>query len=224
MSADDDHLAASLWPRAAPGRTLIKICGITSPQLADAAVDAGADAIGVVFAPGSPRCVTPEVAEAIRARLPEDVVDIGLFQNPDPAVDLPLWRGRWIQLHGDEDETLVAVAARRPVIRGFRFDEALLARWDACPDVSILLVDGSDGGGGCGFDHARLATLMPSLHHPVMLAGGLTPETVAAAVRAVRPFAVDVSSGVEIRRGVKDPALMRAFCAAVRATDAEFAG
>jgi phosphoribosylanthranilate isomerase len=204
---------------------MIKICGITTPALADAAVDAGADAVGVVFAPGSPRRVEPDAAESIRTRLPSDVVDVGLFQDPDPATDLPRWRGRWIQLHGTEDESLVAsAAARGSVIRGFRFDPSTLARWDACPDVSILLVDGSAGGEGHAFDHAALAALMAGLRKPVMLAGGLTPERVGAAVRAVRPFAVDVSSGVEVRRGVKDPALMRAFCAAVRAVDAELSG
>ena len=91
--------------------------------------------------------------------------------------------------------------------------------WNACADVDALLVDGPDPGSGQAFDHDELAALMPELTKPLILAGGLTPENVGEAIRRVRPYAVDVSSGVESAPGIKDPAKIAAFCAAVRAAD-----
>ena len=123
-----------------------------------------------------------------------------------------------MQLHGRETEEVVA-RAPRPVIRGFGFDAEEVRRWEACPHVAALLIDGPAAGSGAAFDHHALAALRTELRKPVILAGGLTPENVADAIRVVRPDAVDVSSGVESSPGVKDPERIRAFCAAVRAAE-----
>ena len=146
------------------------------------------------------------------------VTPVGLFQNPAPA-DVSGGLGRpspWIQLHGDEDEAFIASLDGRHVIRGFRYDEEQVRRWDACPDVDVLLIDGSAGGHGESFEHGRLVAMMSDIETPVVLAGGLTPDNVAEAIRVVQPFGVDVSSGVESSRGVKDHGLIRAFCEAAR--------
>ena len=197
--------------------TLIKICGLRSAEMARAAIEAGADAIGfVIEVPCSPRTLTVGEANAIAETLPPRIITIAVVRDPDPAV-AEQWRGTWLQLHGDEDERTVARFARtRYVIRGFRFDPGAIRRWNDCADVNTLLIDGSAGGGGETFHHEALAALMPGISKPVMLAGGLTPRNVAAAIKTVRPWAVDVSSGVETAPGVKDEALIRRFCAAVR--------
>jgi phosphoribosylanthranilate isomerase len=201
-------------------RTRIKICGIRDEVTAQAAVDAGVDAIGLVFAPASPRYVLPGPAQRIARSLPPLVSAIGVFQNPsDP--DLQNWRGQWVQMHGQETEAQLArVAANRRIIKGFHFDRAQIERWNTCPSVSALLIDGPASGSGITFDHELLLEMKPRLNTPVILAGGLTPETVGRAVSLVHPFGVDVSSGVERERGVKDAGLIREFCAAVREADA----
>ena len=197
--------------------TLIKICGLRSAEMARAAVEAGADAIGfVIEVPGSPRTLAVGEANSIAATLPRRIITVAVVRDPDPAV-VEQWRGTWLQLHGDEDERTVARFARtRYVIRGFRFDPEAIRRWNDCTDVNTLLIDGSAGGRGEAFHHEALAAMMPGINKPVMLAGGLTPRNVAAAIKTVRPWAVDVSSGVETAPGVKDEALIRRFCAAVR--------
>ena len=208
----------------APGgnSTLIKICGIRSAEMAAVAVDAGADAIGLVIdVPDSPRTLTLDEAEAIAATLPPRIMKIAVVRDSNPEI-AARWRPTWFQLHGVEDEQIVArFASTKHVIRGFRFDVDEVRRWDACPDVDILLVDGSTGGTGEAFHHEQLAALMPQITKPLVLAGGLTPDNVADAIATVRPFAVDVSSGVESAPGVKDADLIVRFCAAVRATSDE---
>jgi phosphoribosylanthranilate isomerase len=211
-------------------RILVKICGITSPEDARLAVDAGADAIGFVFFSMSPRKTTLERAAEIVRSLPTTVRRVGVFVNETPeamaraadAADLDL-----LQLHGDEPpESLAGLA--RPAIkavrvgRGFAHDEAL--RFAAT--ASGLLVDTRlpgetqlPGGTGVPFDWSLvkgLAERVPFL----MLAGGLGPQNVAEAVRAVRPHAVDVSSGVEALPGRKDAEKLRAFVRAVREAEA----
>ena len=197
--------------------TLIKICGLRSAEMARAAIEAGADAIGfVIEVPGSPRTLTVGQANAIAATLPPRIITIAVVSDSDPAV-AEQWHGTWLQLHGNEDERTVARFARtRHVIRGFRFDPEAIRRWNDCTDVNTLLIDGSAGGRGEAFRHEELAALMPRISKPVVLAGGLTPDNVADAIRTVRPWAVDVSSGVETAPGVKDEGLIRRFCAAVR--------
>lgn len=205
-------------------RTRIKICGITTPVMARIAIDAGADFLGLVFAEGSPRQITDFTAvDDILAVIPPDVEPVGVFAHAIDedfsAFDQWLERGRWIQLHGDCDEdSLARYSSSHSIIRAFHFDANDLLRWDACEHVASLLIDGPRAGSGRAFDHSHLAAMMPDVGHRVFLAGGLDPDNVGGAIRDVRPYAVDVSSGVELSRGVKDPALIGAFCEAVSAT------
>jgi phosphoribosylanthranilate isomerase len=201
-------------------RTRIKICGVREEEIALAAVEAGADAIGLVFAPASPRYVLPGPAQRIARCLPPLISSIGVFQNPsDP--DLQNWRGVWVQMHGQETEAqLSRVAANRRIIKGFHFDRTQIDRWNQCPHVSALLIDGPVPGSGEPFDHEMLVSIVPRLTTPLILAGGLNVNTVGRAIRLLRPYGVDVSTGVERERGVKDTGMIREFCAAVREADA----
>jgi phosphoribosylanthranilate isomerase len=206
-------------PGGSVHRTRIKICGITSVRLAQVAVESGADAVGLVFARQSPRYVLPHAALQISRSLPPFVVPVAVFHNAtDP--DALGWQGDWVQLHGQADEHQIArIAQSKRVIRGFAFDPGQTLRWSGCAPVSAMLIDGSEGGGGESFEHDQLGSMMSQLTKPVILAGGLTPENVGEAIRAVRPYAVDVSSGVETERGVKEPGLIRDFCLAVQEAD-----
>lgn len=207
-------------------RTRIKICGITDEEGLFAAADAGADAVGFVFHPQSRRYIDPEEAFELIAFLPPFVSSVGLFVNADVDTfstieeDCPTTIS---QLHGDEREDLVR-ACGPGVIKAIKFDPATiakeLARWEKVDEVDAILVDGSAGGQGASFDWSALASVKSATTKPIILAGGLTPENVVDAIRIVRPFAVDVSSGVESEPGVKDRALINAFCSAVRAADA----
>jgi phosphoribosylanthranilate isomerase len=206
-------------------RTRIKICGVTTPDAARAATDNGADAIGLVFVPGSPRVIDPAKAWNIVRTLPPFVASVGLFRNA--TVDQYIETERQCptdfgQLHGDEPEEVVQQCGPR-VIKAIRFDAATikddLARWSAIEEVDAVMVDGGAGGEGTAFDWDALARAGHACSKPLFLAGGLTPENVGEAVRTVRPFAVDVSSGVESSPGVKDASKIEAFCAAVRAAD-----
>lgn len=207
-------------------RTRVKICGVRTPETALAAADAGADALGFVFAPGSPRVVDPSVAWRIINTLPPFITTVGLFRNAtvddylDAEQACPTDYG---QLHGDEPEDVVRDCGPR-VIKAIRFDSAAierdLARWSAIDEVDAILVDGGDGGQGVTLDWQALARASHACTKPLILAGGLTAENVAEAVRIVRPYAVDVSSGVESAPGVKDAGKIAAFCKAVREADA----
>lgn len=208
-------------------RTRIKICGITREEDLAAAVAAGADALGFVFYAPSPRYVTIERAAQLMAQVPAFVTKVGLFVNAEPQAvretmaQAPL---DLLQFHGDEDAAYCA-AFGRPWIKAARvrpgFDlleyAALFAK---APGVSGLLLDAhveGYGGGGKTFDW----TLIPrNLSLPVILSGGLHPGNVAEAVRTVRPWAVDVSSGVEAARGIKDAQKIIEFIAGVREADA----
>jgi phosphoribosylanthranilate isomerase len=127
-------------------------------------------------------------------------------------------------LHGNEDVQLVR-SCGPDVIKAVRFDEATiareLARWDDLEEVCAILVDGGSGGAGVPFDWALLTPHLEKISKPIILAGGLTPENVGHAIREVRPYGVDVSSGVERVKGEKDVALIEAFCEAVHAADSE---
>ncbi len=202
-------------------RTRIKICGITNIEDVKAAIEAGADAIGFVFAPRSPRCITLDKAIEIGKVVGPFITTVALYQNPkitEPT--LTQWLGDWLQLHGEEDEDFLS-QLRRCVIKGFQFDPEQVRRWDNCPHVDALLIDGSSGGKGQSFDHTALAKMRDEIEKPIILAGGLTPENVSDAIRTVHPYAVDVSSGVEESPGRKDPELMHAICRAVREADQE---
>lgn len=211
-------------------RTRVKVCGITSVEAARAAVEAGADVLGFVFVPGTPRYVEPDEAFEIMGSLPPMVGTVGVFRDAtlDEFIEIEQQCPTdWSQLHGHEPEALVRDCGPR-VIRAFRFRAesigADLTRWGAIDEVDALLVDGSEGGRGEAFDWGALAGPMGSIDKPVIIAGGLHPGNVADAIRACRPYAVDVSSGVESSPGVKDPAKLRAFCRAVRDADASREG
>lgn len=207
-------------------RTRVKICGLTRPEDAREAARLGADAIGLVFYPPSPRAVGVAVAQAVLRGLPPFVTVVGLFVDPREdevrgvldQVPLDL-----LQFHGEEPPEFCA-AYGRPWIKAIRMREGVdlwsLRRRYA--GAQALLLDahqpGVAGGTGICFDWARIP---PGLGGEIILAGGLTPETVAAAIRAVRPYAVDVSGGVESAKGVKDPAKMAAFLREVRQGDGD---
>lgn len=205
-------------------RTRIKICGLTRPEDVEAAVDAGADAIGLVFYPPSLRFLSFERAAELASLVPPFVSTVGLFVNPDPAfVTAALGRVplQLLQFHGDENE---AECARYglPWIKAARVRPGVdLVEFAACHRRAAgLLLDAfveGFGGGGKVFDW----TLIPEggLDKPLILSGGLDPENVAEAVRRVRPWAVDVSSGVESGKGIKDAARVAAFIAGVRDAD-----
>lgn len=204
-------------------RTRIKICGLTRPQDVRAAVNAGADAIGFVFYPPSPRHITFDRAAELAALLPPFVTAVGLFVNPTPAfVEQALSRVplQLLQFHGDESD---AECARygRPWIRAARMRAGVdliefAARHPGARGILLdAFVDGY-GGGGKTFDWS----LIPEgFTRPIILSGGLDPDNVGEAVRRVRPWAVDVSSGVEVGKGIKDAAMMAAFVAGVRNED-----
>ncbi len=206
-------------------RTRIKVCGIRTHEAATAASDAGADAVGFIFVRTSPRYIDPETAFEILSVLPPMVSTVGVVMNMsiDAFSDLEeSCPTTYSQLHGSEDEALTRQCGPG-VIRAIRFDAdtiaAELQRWDAIEEVDAILVDGSAGGEGQAFEWAKLEDAAAEISKPIFLAGGLTVDNVGAAIRAVRPYGVDVSSGVEKERGVKDLGLIAAFCEAVRRAD-----
>ena len=205
-------------------RTRIKICGLRTETDVDAAVWAGADAVGFVFYAPSVRAVTLGQARRLAERLPPFVTPVGLFVNADPAdieAALRALPGMLLQFHGDEAPS-DCERWGRPYLRALAVQPGTrLVDWAiGFPRAQALLVDApvdGYGGGGKVFDWSLLA---PSAPRPVVLSGGLNAANVGDGIRQVRPWAVDVSSGVEATRGVKDPDLIHAFCAAVRAADA----
>jgi phosphoribosylanthranilate isomerase len=205
--------------------TAIKICGVTAPDHAKAAADAGADMVGLVFHTGSPRCIDQRAAEKILSALPARLTPVALLVNATAEHHvLRWWRGP-VQLHGDESEAACrdVAAAGHPVLRGFACTAQSLARWDGCADIEYLVLDGAEPGSGqtpdLQYGMTDLAVRLPGLKHRALLAGGLTPSNVAARVSQLRPWGVDVSSGVEHQRGVKDATLIQEFCHAVRRAD-----
>ncbi len=204
-------------------RTRIKICGLSRPDDVAAAIDAGADAVGFVFHPGSPRAVTIAQAAVLAGSLPPFVTPVGLFVNASPAVIAEASAAipnLLLQFHGDESAADCS-AAGRPFLKAARmaagFDLLDFAsRFSAAQGLVLdAHVDGW-GGGGKVFDWSLVPHAVP---HRLVLSGGLRAANVAAGILALRPWAVDVSSGVESSRGVKDAALIHAFCDAVREAD-----
>ncbi len=204
-------------------RTRIKICGLTREADVDEAIEAGADALGFVLYARSPRHVPLARAAELAARLPPFVTPVLLLVNASPhevrqaAETLPQ---ALLQFHGDETPAQCE-AAGRPYLRAARmaagFD--LLDFAQLFHSAQALLLDAhveAYGGGGKVFDWSQIP---PSVPLPVVLSGGLSPANVTDGVLSVRPWAVDVSSGVEISKGVKSGPLMRRFCKAVREAD-----
>jgi phosphoribosylanthranilate isomerase len=219
----------------APCRTRIKICGLTREQDVDAAVAAGADAVGFVLYPPSPRYVGPQRAAELARRLPPFVSPVLLFVNGEPSqvqAACALIGAATVQFHGDEtlQQCLDATGGgARPFLRAARIPLGDAAVFDLVKFASsyssaqaILLdahVDGY-GGGGKAFNWSLLP---PNVNAHLVLSGGLTPANVTDGIVQVRPrclsLAVDVSSGVEVAKGVKDPEKIHRFVAAVRAAD-----
>jgi phosphoribosylanthranilate isomerase len=203
----------------------VKICGITNLTDALLAADLGADALGFIFFPKSPRYVAPEAAREIIAQLPPFVVSVGVFVDEEAAVmrELAAWVGLdWLQLHGHESPDYCRNLGRR-VIKGFRIkDESSLKNLEPFHGaVQALLLDtyrkGQVGGTGESFDW-RLARKAKK-YGRIILAGGLTPENVAQAIKAARPDAVDTASGTETAPGKKDSEKLRAFFNTVKAVE-----
>ncbi|HYF15330.1 MAG TPA: phosphoribosylanthranilate isomerase [Phycisphaerales bacterium] len=210
-------------------RTRIKICGVTDAATVHAAATAGADAVGLVFIEGSPCFIEPDDAFHVMGALPAFVAAVGVFKDADVEVFSDVEEvcpTQFAQLHGGEDARTVR-ACGPDVIKTVRFDastiEAELEKWSLIDEVCAVLID-AGAPGEDGFDWSRLAGRLDRCTKPIVLSGGLTPGNVAEAVRRVRPYAVSVSSGVERGRGVKDPTLIEAFCAAVRRADADLDG
>ena len=206
--------------------TRIKICGLTRVQDLQQAVSAGADAVGLVFYPPSPRFVDLQTAAELARQVPPLVSVVGLFVNAEAAVvratlaAVPL---HLLQFHGDEDENYCR-QFERPYIKAARVKPGMdLVQYAAAfPSAQAILLDAFvDGYGGAG--HVFDWTLIPSaLEKPIVLSGGLDASNVGEAILRVRPAAVDVSSGVESvegGKGIKDTGRMQAFVAAVRAAD-----
>lgn len=215
-------------------KTRIKICGLTRSEDVRTAVAAGADALGFVFYPASPRYVTAEVAAELLQELPPFVVSVGLFVNASKAelqevlAKAPI---QLLQFHGDETAEqchALANAVNRPFIRAFRVKPDTSAQdllecektyRAASPLFNGLLLDtfvDSFGGSGKVFDWSLIPKELAPL---VVLSGGLNVQNATDAVRRVRPFAVDISSGVELSKGIKDMVKVRAFVEAVRLAD-----
>jgi len=210
-------------------RTRIKICGFTREADVDAACAAGADALGFNLYPASPRAVTPARARELARRLPPFVTPVLLFVNATPAevaAGIEAVPEAVLQFHGDESPAECESAARpylRAVRMGARGSTAEVDLLDCAAryaSAQALLLDAfveGFGGGGKVFDWSLIPRNVPA---PVVLSGGLSPANVTDGVRLVRPWAVDVSSGVESSKGIKDALLMRRFCQAVRDADA----
>ena len=206
-------------------RTRIKICGLRDPDHVRIAADAGADAIGVVFYKPSPRYVTPDEAASVAAAVPPYVTAVGLFVN-EPADSVKAILARvplgLLQFQGEEGPEYCA-SFGMPFVRAVAMEPGtdLVELAHRFSRARALLLDahvpGVPGGTGSTFDWSRIP---PNLPIPVILSGGLTAQNVGQAVREVRPWAVDVSSGVERGRGVKDPGKIVEFIRSVRREDA----
>ncbi len=205
-------------------RTRIKICGLTREADVDAALDAGVDAIGFVLYGRSPRCVSVVRVAELARRLPAFVMPVGLFVNASAAeVDAALQAipQMLLQFHGDETPEACGQHGR-PFMRAARMDASfdLLDFAAKFAHAQAILLDAhveEYGGGGKVFDWSLIP---PNVPRPVVLSGGLHAGNVIEGIRQVRPWAVDVSSGVESSKGIKDAAEIRRFCDAVRQADA----
>lgn len=200
---------------------IVKVCGVRTAAIAAAAVEAGADWIGLVFVAGSPRTVDDATAGEVAGAIAGDADLIGVFMEPSPAECMRAVNRHHlaaVQVHGEVERDLVT-AVDVPVVRGINVEagHAYTDQW--WPD-GLLLVDAVSregelpGGTGRRIDVAFAAEL--ARHRRILLAGGLTPDTVADAIRAVKPIGVDASSGLESAPGVKDERLVRAYVEAAR--------
>ncbi|HXO61272.1 MAG TPA: phosphoribosylanthranilate isomerase [Candidatus Acidoferrales bacterium] len=210
--------------------TRVKICGITNAEDARAACEAGVDAIGLNFYPRSPRALSVNKAAELRAQIPSGVQVFGVFVNAEVAEVMEIFRNvrlHALQLHGDESPITVAQLARiAPVFKALRVGPEFSAvTLESYPGVSGFLFDTADAGPGQYGGTGRLAdwevAQQVARSHRVILAGGLNADNVAAAILQVRPYGVDVASGVEASPGAKDHAQLREFVREARRADQE---
>lgn len=196
----------------------VKICGITRRADAVAAVDAGADAVGLNFVPWSRRCIEVETARSILAVVPDDVLAVGIFRDHTESEVCRITDALGLagaQVHGDTLANVspadlgVSTVIRVVTVEG----QSISAVGEGTSD--IVMLDAPGPGGGVPFDWAAVGDLVT--RHRILIAGGLRPDNVAEAVRRVRPWGVDVASGVETRPGQKDPGVIARFVAAARA-------
>ena len=207
----------------------VKICGITKLEDAKLAAELGAHAIGLNFHPESPRCLSPAAAAELVRRIPPFVATVGIFVNwaAEPVIALCQALGlSSAQLHGDEPPQVVERVARLlPVIKALRIGQGSNApEFSRFRAASAFLLDTPVAGhyGGTGTTGNWHAARTAAQTQRIILAGGLTPENVGEAIRIVRPYAVDVASGVEARPGKKDPAKLRTFFEEVARANREF--
>ncbi len=211
-------------------RTRIKVCGITREQDLDAAVEAGVDAVGFVFYPKSPRLVTADQARRLAHRLPPFVTAVGLFVNEDAHAVQEIAdhaRLQMLQFHGDEEPDYcerfglpyIKAARVRPGLDLLNYSE----RFSSARGILLDAFVEGYGGGGEVFDWSLIPENFAGRGARFVVSGGLRPSNAGEAIRALRPFAVDVSSGVESAKGIKDAALIRQFASAVHEADLQIA-
>lgn len=208
-------------------RTRIKFCGITRAEDAAVAIALGVDALGLILVPESPRHITLAAALALRAKLPPFVAAVVLLRNPDEATvreTLRVLKPDLLQFHGEETAAFCA-SFGWPYLKAVAMQDQPRSLAEIAAEyasAAALLLDGhavgGQGGLGRAFDWQRASE---KVGVPLMLAGGLRPDNVAAAIRAARPYAVDVSSGIEAAPGIKDSGKMRAFVREVQRADHE---
>jgi phosphoribosylanthranilate isomerase len=213
-------------------RTRIKFCGITRPADAAAAASAGADAIGIIFHEKSSRCVSVDQAREILAALPPMVDAVGLFVNAPPVqvlATVDAMKLRTVQLHGDEPPDDLLKLQGLTVIKAVHCTPAKLASLGQWHNAAGILLETAStaqaGGTGVANDWSLVESAIASGavtdHPPLIAAGGLTPENVAEVIGRIRPWAVDVSTGIEESRGIKSTEKMRRFAEAVRRADGD---
>lgn len=193
----------------------LKVCGVTSLEDARAAIDCGAEYLGFIFYPKSPRYIAPPSARAVIERLPDDVISVGVFVNEprpeDVAEILRVSGARMAQLHGDESPTYCSGVGAERVIKALRVGDDFDARRVLDYPASAVLLDAFDAKlyGGTGRTTNWAVAREAARLTRVFLSGGLSPENIVEAIRAVEPFAVDVNSGVENAPGRKDASRLR---------------
>ncbi|MBL4700739.1 MAG: phosphoribosylanthranilate isomerase [Phycisphaeraceae bacterium] len=208
-------------------RTRIKICGFTDANLALAAVNAGADAIGLNFVSKSPRVVTIDQAKIILSTLPAFVQPVAVFCDAPTEQIITLTQElgiNTVQLHGKEPLSFANYLSPLKIIKALPFDDQFqheVESWgEHCQNLAGIIIDappkdGLTGGTGVALDWEKLSQIKQPHWPPLILAGGLTPGNVRQAITTVKPYGVDVASGVEIERGFKDQTLIEQFCDAV---------